>query len=211
MGMTAEERKAKHYLRQLLNSQGYPTYARILDKFDVNYTNNPNVVAYMEPNKGRIVLNRGVDARQASVLTRHEILHEYLKHEKRLLDELARQHGINKNELDDIALNELETELKQELYGDDTFNIAADYEISNRGYTERDKDDVRAITLNGRILSGLVTEDDHPDWVELSVEEMFDKLKKEKGKIKPEDLEYKGFLIDETTFIDPVTGVAYGI
>ena len=59
MGMTREVRKAKAYLSRLLKSNGYPTYAKILGKFDVNYTNDPNTVAYMEPGKGKIVINRG--------------------------------------------------------------------------------------------------------------------------------------------------------
>ena len=55
-------------------------------------------------------------------------------------------------------------------------NIAGDYEISNRGYTEQDKRIARSIMLNGKVLSGLVTEDQHPDWVDLSFEEMYDRL-----------------------------------
>ena len=210
MSMTQEERKLKRYLRNTLNTQGYPTYARILDKFHTYFTSDPRVVAYMEPGKGKIVINRGVTASQASVLVRHEILHDYLRHEQRLLDKLARDRGINKSELDDIALKDLEDELKRILYSNSDFNIAGDYEISNRGYTEKDKDDVRNININGRIVSGLVTEDDHPEWVELSIEEIFEALQKEREKIKPEDLNYKGFMVDETTFIDPVTGVTYG-
>lgn len=209
--MTQEERKLKKWLRSTLNTQGYPTYARILEKFDTYFTSDPNVVAYMVPNEGKIVINRGVTDKQASVLVRHEILHDYLQHEKRLLDKLARDKGINKSELDDIALKDLESELKKILYSNSDFNIAGDYEISNRGYTEKDKEEVRNINLNGRIVSGLVTEDDHPEWVDFSIEEIFDALQKEREKIKPEDLNYKGFLVDETTFIDPITGVTYGI
>lgn len=62
----------------------------------------------------------------------------------------------------------------------ETSNIAGDYEISNRGYTDADKATVRAIMLNGQILQGLVTEDQHPDWVNLSLEEMYDKLTEKK-------------------------------
>lgn len=211
MSMTQEERKLKKWLRNTLSTQGYPTYARILEKFDTYFTSDPNVVAYMVPNEGKIVINRGVTDKQASVLVRHEILHDYLRHEQRLLDKLARDRGINKSELDDIALKDLESELKEILYSNSDFNVAGDYEISNRGYTEKDKEEVRNINLNGRIVSGLVTEDDHPEWVDFSIEEIFDALQKEREKIKPEDLNYKGFFVDETTFIDPITGVAYGI
>ena len=106
--MTAQERRAKSYLIHLLSSNGYPTYAKILDKFDINYTSDPNTIAYMEPGKGRIVMNRGLDAKQASVIVRHEILHEHLKHEKRLLNNLARKRGIDRDELDDMSLKDLD-------------------------------------------------------------------------------------------------------
>lgn len=207
MGMTREERKAKSYLMRLLRTNGYPTYAKILDRFDLNYTSDPNSIAYMLPGKGVIVINRAVDARQASVLVRHEILHEYLKHEKRLLDHLAKKEGIDRNTLTDIPLEDIDKELKKKLYKNDMFNIAADYEISNRGYTERDKDDVRAIQINGRILSGLVTEDDHADWTEMSVEEMYDLLEQEKQ--SQEDEPIMG-VFENGYFIDPFGGVVYG-
>ena len=107
----------------------------------------------------------------------------------------------------------MNNKLKRILYKDDTFNYAADYEISNRGYTTRDKENIRNIELNGRILSGLVTEDDHPDWVNLSVEEMYDKLIEERKQAQEEALKtpINGFLQDDTTFIDPITGRVYGV
>lgn len=211
MSMTAEERKAHYLLGQKLKTEGYPTYAKIFNRFHFNFTSDPGVIAFMRPNQGIIVMNRGISADQAPVLVRHEILHDYLKHEQRLLDKLARDMHIDRSELEGASLEQLDNKLKSILYSNDLFNIAADYEISNRGYTEKDKDTVRAILINGRIVSGLVTEDDHPDWVDLSVEQMYDELMKEKEQIKPEDLEYKGFYVDETTFVDPVTGVTYGI
>ena len=211
MNMTQEERKAKGYLLRLLRTNGYPTYAKILDRFDFHYTSDPNTVAYMIPNKAVIVMNRGVDAEQASVLVRHEILHEYLRHEQRLLDSLARKRGLDRAALNGTPLAELDDELKRQLYSNQDFNIAADYEISNRGYTEKDKDAVRAIQINGRIVSGLVTEDDHPDWVDLTVEEMYDKLAEERQNQPPPVI--KGVLTTHNgkpVFIDPMGGVIYG-
>ena len=193
MSMTKEEKIAKNYLGRVLASDGYPTYAKIFSKFDFNFTNDPSVVAYLDPNRGVIVANRGLDENQISVIIRHEILHDYLRHEKRLLDKLARDRGLDPDDLDDLTINEL----KKDLYKNVDYNIAADYEISNRGYTERDKKTVRNIMLNGRTLSGLVTEDDHPDWVDLSVEEMFDKLRQEKQNPKPDDDVISGYMISE--------------
>ena len=175
MSMTKEEYVTKQYIQSKLAKQGYPTYARILGDFDLNLTNDPLTVGFMEPGKGRIVLNRGLDEDQVSVIIRHEILHQYLEHEKRLLKKLAKEHNLDYDKLDNNSL----MSLRRKLYSNKQFNIAGDYEISNRGYTDKDKDDVRNILLNGQVLTGLVTEDKHPDWVDLSIEEMFDKLREE--------------------------------
>lgn len=212
MSMTNEEKFAKQLIMTRLSEQGYPTYAKLLNEFDLNLTENPNVVAFMEPATGRIVVNRGLEETQVSVIIRHEILHAFLKHELRLLQKLARDRGIDYDSLVDTELDELTSELKDVLYSNDDFNIAADYEISNLGYTDADKDAVRQININGQILSGLVTEDEHPDWIDYSVEDMYQELtrlrKKDQGKL--DDSTHFGNLIDKTTFVD-LNGVAYGI
>lgn len=175
MSMTKLERLAKEEVLTILSEEGYPTYAKLLSKFELNLTADPGVVGYMEPAKGRIVLNRGLDIEQVSVIARHEILHFYLEHERRLLQKLAQQTGADLDDLDDIRVGDL----KKDLYKNKNFNIAADYEISNRGYTDADKDTIRNIQLNGQTLKGLVTEDDHPEWVNMSVEDMYDELNKQ--------------------------------
>ena len=207
MSMTREEKFAKEFIIKILSQSGYPTYARLLKDFDINLTANDQVVAYMEPGKGRIVINRGLDEDQVSVIIRHEILHHYLQHESRVLQKLAKEANLNYDDLTDIEISDL----KKDLYKNQNFNIAADYEISNRAYTDKDKEIVRQINVYGRILSGLVTEDDHPDWVDLTVEEMFDKLKQQERKQPdPDELQYFGVLQDPTTFID-LNGRVYGI
>lgn len=203
--MTREEKTAKQYLRRVLNTDGYPTYSKIFEKFDFNFTNDPSVVAYLDPKRGVIVANRGLDEHQICTIIRHEILHDYLRHEKRLLDKLAKDRGIDPDDLDDLTIKELE----RDLYSNQDFNIAADYEISNRGYTDKDKKIVREIKLNGRQLSGLVTEDEHPEWVELSVEEMFDELRKERKKVKPKDDVILGALSPDNGYFVSADGIVY--
>lgn len=173
MSMTRQEYVTRDYIQTKLSKEGYPTYAKILGNFDLNLTGNPTVVGFMEPDKGRIVLNKGLDENQVSVIVRHEILHQFLEHERRLLKKLCNEHNLDFDKVDDNSLEDI----KRKLYSNDLFNRAADYEISNRGYTDKDKDTVRNILLNGQVLTGLVTEDDHPDWVDMSVEEMYDKLR----------------------------------
>lgn len=175
MAMTRKEQLAKEQIIRVLQTTGYPTYASLLDLFHVNLTEDPNVVAYMEPGKGRIVINSGLDINQVSTVVRHEILHEYLNHHKRLLNKLAKERNLDPDKLDDLSIKELENSL----YSNKAFNIAGDYEISNRGYTDNDKRIARGILLNGKRLKGLVTEDDHPGWVDLSLEDMYDLLRQE--------------------------------
>lgn len=151
--MTKREQQAKSQVMNILGKQGYSTYARLLQLFDLHLTKDPGVVAYMIPNKAIIVINEGLDIEQVSTIVRHEILHEYLSHQLRMERHLNGKPGNHTQA-----------------------NIAGDYEISNRGYTEQDKRIARSIVLNGKVLSGLVTEDQHPDWVDLSFEEMYDRL-----------------------------------
>lgn len=208
MSMTREEKFAKTLIQKRLSEQGYPTYADLLGYFDFNFTTDDGVIAYLEPSKGRIVVNRGLDEDQISVVIRHEILHNYLEHETRLMRKLANESGIDYDNLTDMNVDEVKN-IKKTLYGNKDFNIAADYEISNYAYTDLDKETIRKLDVNGRILSGLVTEDEHPDWVDLSVEEMYDELRKERQEHANEPPRYYGWLIDATTFMD-INGVTYG-
>lgn len=180
MAMTYYEEVAKREILKVLAENGYKAYAKLLQLFEVNITKDPDVVAYMVPDKGKIVVNEGLDIDQVSMVVRHEILHQYLDHHNRLMKHLAKQAGLDYDTLSDMDLKELQNKL----YSNQIFNIAGDYEISNRGYTEADKKTARNLYLNGQIVSGLVTEIDHPDWVDLSVEEMYDRLNTEENRAK---------------------------
>ena len=166
MIMLKNEKNAKAAIMRFLAQQGYPRYASLLSYFDVNLTSDPDTIAYVENNRARIVLNKYLSLEQVSVVVRHELLHRWLRHAYR-----AERH-VGKDAWD-----------KRTMQDHQLFNVAADYEISNRGYTEEDKDMVRNLRLNDpalskeeQIKSGLVTEDGHPEWVNLSMEEMMDNL-----------------------------------
>lgn len=180
--MTNNERATREYLADKLAEQGYATYAQLFELFDLRLISNPTVIGYMEPGMGRITLNETLDEHTLCLVIRHEILHEYLTHELRLIRHVAKQQGLDPEEIDNLQ----EQSLKDIIYGDSAFNIAGDYEISNRGYTEQDKKDIRRIRLNGEIVSGLVTEIDHPDWVDLPLEDMYDLLKQEMEENPPQ-------------------------
>lgn len=156
MAMTRRERLGKQEIYKKMASTGYPTYANLFSLFDLHLTKDPEVVAYMVPEKAKITINENLDIEQASTVVRHEILHEFLDHMKRYKRIPNRVQGR-----------------------DPFFNVAADYEISNLGYTDEDKENARAIKIGGRSLQGLVTDYDHPDWVDKSFEEMYELLRKE--------------------------------
>ena len=152
---------AKAQIINILRKQGYPTYARLVDFFDIFLTDDPQVIGYMIPDKAKMVLNQELNIDQVSTIVRHEVLHEYLTHG-------PRQQKFDKEH----------PELNPHLAPHEISNIAADFEISNKGYTDADKATIRAIRLGDKkeTLRGLVTEDGHPDWVDLSYEEMYKKL-----------------------------------
>lgn len=149
---------AREQITKKLRSQGYATYARLLNLFDVYLTEDPGIVAYMLPSKATVVINKNLNIDQVSTIVRHEILHEYFNHKVRESDLLRKRNLSVSDQLARLS------------------NIAGDYDISNRGYTDADKATARAIILGDQILQGLVTEDQHPDWVDLSYEDMMDKL-----------------------------------
>lgn len=156
MAMTRRERLGKQEIYRKMASTGYPTYANLFSLFDLHLTQDPRVVAYMVPGKAEITINENLDIEQASMVVRHEILHEFLDHTKRY------------------------NRIPNRIQGKDPFaNIAADYEISNLGYTDEDKENAIKINIGGRLLRGLVTDYDHPDWVDKSFEEMYELLRKE--------------------------------
>ena len=160
---------AKRQIIRKLNEQGYPSYARLLDLFDVYLTDDPGVVGYMLPGKAAITLNKGLSINQVSTIVRHEILHEYFTHHERT-------QKFDKEHPDLLPLGS----------DHEASNIAGDYEISNRGYTDADKNIARNIIMgegeNQKILRGLVTEDQYPGWENMTFEELYEKILEERKK-----------------------------
>lgn len=156
MAETIKNDFAKRKIIQILGEQGYATYARLLNLFDVYLTDDPEVVAYMIPGKAKIVVNKGLDSDQVSMVVRHEILHEFLTHKQRE-DKFHNDHP-------DLMRDHQAS------------NIAGDFEISNRGYTDADKKTAKNLKLNDKTIQGLVTELDEPGWENKSFEEMYELL-----------------------------------
>lgn len=158
--MLKRDNELKDDIIDILRDQGYATYARLLQLFDVYTTDDPKHIAYMIPGKAAIVLNENaLYEKQVSTLVRHEILHEFLTHMERQIEFEKTHPG-----------------LKIPKSSNKLANIAADFEISNVGYTDDDKYRVRNIQMGNDYLSGLVTELEEPGWENLTFEEMYEKL-----------------------------------
>ncbi len=194
MAMSDRERIGRDQIIKYLGRQGYKTYGDLLSRYHLNLTRDPNVLGYMEPDKGRIVVNSSLDMEQISVVIRHEILHFYLDHTKRIFNKLALEKKLDPNNLSKESIEEITKEAFTQIA-----NIAMDYDISNQAYTDKDKAIIRT-------MHALVTEDDHADWVDLTMEEMYDKLRQEE-QAKPKIV--YGALVNSTTFVGS-DGRVYG-
>lgn len=156
--MTRREKIAKSQIIDKLLEGGYVTYAELFDIFELHLTTRKGVVGYMLPNMAEIWISEYLDIDQVSMIVRHEILHEYYEHLKRY-KALFKDGKIPKD--------------------DPYMNIAADYEISNVGYTEKDKSDAKKIKIGDDYLEGLVTSIDKPELADKTFEEIYEALKKE--------------------------------
>jgi len=98
----ARDDEKKAYIVSLLLEQGYGTYARRLQEFDLVvadfYHGHTIEIAAMFPDTGEIVINPGFfeEAESQSVkdrislVIRHELLHFLLVHERRLYEHLKK-------------------------------------------------------------------------------------------------------------------------
>lgn len=173
--MDSRDRLVKEKVIAMLIDEGYGTYARRLKEFDFvvteMYHGHYIEVAAMFPQTGEIVINPAFLAdektfSQLSVVVRHELLHFLLMHERRLYDHLKAtdpdfERTYRKSSIHQMA------------------NFAMDWDLSREGYDDHDKEVVRTMTLNGRVIGGLILEDDHPEWLDKPMEEIFDLLRKE--------------------------------
>lgn len=114
---------------------------------------------------------------QLSVLMRHEMAHNLMMHQIRMMHKITDKY-------EDKGYTHIK--MSQSLHS--LLNIIEDFEISNKRYTDEDKYTVRNMWLNGKIIGGLVTEDHRKSWESMPVEEMYDALEAEISKIHEEIL-----------------------
>jgi hypothetical protein len=177
--MTDRERKVKKALCQLLIDKGHRKYAERFWKLDFNIIDSkkhPDFTAAISFDEATVFISDGFLGsgqgifNQLDVLLRHELAHNLMMHQIRLMYVFKKLHAKDPDEAYEhirysASLHEI-------------LNCIEDFEISNRRYTSEDKRIVRNMQLNGRVIGGLITED-HRGWDKMSLEAMYEELSKE--------------------------------
>lgn len=198
--MTDREKKLRVALVKLLRDDGkghhHAKYAERLSKFDINIVSlkdDPRFTAAISFNEGVIYIGEGflTDPTmfyQLNVLMRHELAHNLLMHEIRMMrhlgDEAWKIFGTSP------SLHEI-------------LNVIMDDEISNKKYSEDDKKIVRNMYLNGKFIGGLVTEDHRQNWMNMTLEQMYEAVQQELDAIHSKIV--KGFSVSAKNGTDPIT------
>lgn len=178
--MTDRERKVKKALCQLLIKRGHRKYAERFWKFDFNIIDSkkhPDFTAAISFDEATVFISDGFLGtseaifNQLDVLLRHELAHNLMMHQIRLMHIFKRLH---KNDPDEAYEHIRYSASLQQI-----LNIIEDFEISNKRYTEADKKIVKAMVLNGRVIGGLITEKHRSNWASLPLEAMYNELSNE--------------------------------
>ena len=178
--MTDRERRVKKALCQLLIDKGHRKYAERFWKLDFNIidsTKHPEFTAAISFDEATVFISDGFLGsgqgifNQLDVLLRHELAHNLMMHQIRLMYVFKKLHANDPDEAYEhirysASLHEI-------------LNFIEDFEISNKRYTAADKKIVRTMQLNGKVIGGLVTEDHRGNWDKLPLEAMYDELSKE--------------------------------
>lgn len=183
--MTPKEIALKKRLIALLKDDGkghkHAKYAERLADYDIKLASKYDEnfpTAAIDFDTGTIYINEGfLDSPdtfdQLNVLIRHEMAHNLLMHQIRMIHIIEDKYGK------DSASHFL---LSKSLHS--LMNDIEDFEISNTRYTENDKQIVRNMWLNGELISGLITDDIRKGWKSLSVEQMYKELTAEISQIQ---------------------------
>lgn len=178
--MTDRERRTKKNLCQLLIAKGHRKYAERFWKLDFNIVDSkkhPEFTAAISFDDATVFISDGFLGNgqgifnQLDVLLRHELAHNLMMHQIRLMYVFKKLHANNPDEAYE--------HIRYSASLHDILNCIEDFEISNKRYTAADKKIVKTMQLNGRIISGLITEDHRSNWEKLSLEAMYDELSKE--------------------------------
>lgn len=184
---TGKELQLKMGLIKLLRDKHHAAYAerlKYLDVIIVPLSEDEGFTAAVSFETGEVFVGEGFLIAFASenwtifdqldVVLRHEIAHNLLMHQIRMLNKFIEYYDVDEETAKHIQHSSLH----------DLLNIIEDFEISNTRYTDADKEIMRNIILNGKEIHCLVTEDHDASWAEMTLEEMFYALTQELEEIK---------------------------
>lgn len=177
--MTDREKRVKKTLCQLLIDRGHRKYAERFWKLYFNIIDSkkhPDFTAAISFDEATVFISDGFLGsgqgifNQLDVLLRHELAHNLMMHQIRMMYVFKKLHAKDPEEAyEHISFSMSIHEL---------LNVIEDFEISNKRYTEEDKKIVRNMVLNGEVIGGLITED-HRGWEKMSLEKMYEELSNE--------------------------------
>lgn len=208
--MTAEERQVKKKLCQLLIDKKHVKYARRFWEFDFNLVDAnkfPDFTAAVSFDDATVFLSTGFLGsgeaifNQLDVLLRHELAHNLMMHQIRMMYVFKQRHAADPDE----AYESISSSMSLHKL----INTIEDLEISNKRYSIEDKKIVHYMTLNGKLIGGLVTDELRPSWVNMSLEEMYKELTSEIVLINSEirnDPDWSPVIPNSNGLIDPIKG-----
>ena len=184
--MTEEETATKIALCKLLVSKNHRKYAeRFYKHYELNIVSSakfPKFTAAVSTDEATIFISDGFLGNgqgvfnQLDVLLRHELAHELMKHQVRMIAIYQDEHKNDRTPDKAVKHIKFSSSLHRMI------NIIEDFEISNTRYSNEDKDIVRNMMLNGKVIGGLITEE-HRDWSRMPLEQMYEELKQELDQI----------------------------
>ncbi len=179
--MTKEEQQVKEEIVRLLIKNNHRKYAQKFWELDLNLVSakdEPNFVAAISFNEATVFLSDGFINggpgvfSQLDTVMRHELAHNLMMHQIRMMHVFKHQHA---NDDPELAYDQISSSMSLH----ELLNWIEDFEISNERYSNADKKIARDLELNGELIHGLVTEDHRSGWVDMSLEDMFTELEAE--------------------------------
>lgn len=232
--MTDEEQRVKEDIVRLLIKNNHRKYAQRLWDLNLNLVSNddePGFVAAIMFDEATVFINDGFVKggpaifNQLDTVMRHELAHNLMMHQIRMMHVFKQQHA---NTDPEYAYNQIASSMSLH----ELLNWLEDFEISNERYSAADKKIAKDLKLNGETIHGLVTEDHRDSWIDLPLEDMFAELENEladvydglrndpnwqpvkrKGGLGFDGLQYKSarMIYDYIKVDDPSNLNAYGI
>ena len=174
---TKREQVLKKKLIALLRDDGkghkHAKFAERLEDFIVKivpYDEDPEMTAAVNFEEVTIYISDGFlkdpdTFYQLNVLMRHELAHYLMQHQIRMMHKIIEKYGEE---------GYTRISMSQSLHR--LLNIIEDFEISNTRYTDADKIIIKNLILNGKTISGLITEQIRGGWSKMSVLQMYEAL-----------------------------------